>query len=278
MHFPNIKRKQEQGVAVFLVMICLAVVLGITAAGYMLLISSQHRLVSQSMNWNTALALAEAGVEEGLSQLNVGYGTNYIGSAMTNWTYTGSSFGPVTRTLTNGSYSAIIKFNGSTPTIICTGYAAVSYNLPSVKRIIQVDTTNYSPYMAAMTARFGVTFSGSGMTTDSYDSADTNHSINGMYNAATRLATGDVASMYGPVQLQNAQIHGKLKIGATAAWDIGNGFVGDLAWSTPGQIQAGWFQNDLNATFKDVDPPSSLPWCRLTSARIPIYSAAAITT
>jgi hypothetical protein len=258
MHFPFIKRKQEQGMAAFLVMICLAVVLGITAAGYMLLISSQHRLVSQSMNWNTALALAEAGIEEGLSQLNVAYGTNYVGSAMTNWTYTGSSFGPVTRTLTNGSYSAVIMFNGgSAPSIICTGYAAVSYNLPSVKRVIQVDTTNYSPYMAAMTARYGVTFSGSGMATDSYDSADPAHSTNGMYNAATRLATGDVASMYGPVAIQNATIRGKLKLGPTAAWDIGNGYVGDLAWSTVGQVQPGYFANDLNATFKDVDVPFS---------------------
>jgi len=84
MQFRTSHSKSENSAMVFFVMVTISLVLGVIAAGYMLLIASQHRLVSQSMNWNTALALAEAGVEEGMAQVNVNFGTNFGGSATTN--------------------------------------------------------------------------------------------------------------------------------------------------------------------------------------------------
>jgi hypothetical protein len=251
-----VKSRPQHGAIVLLVMVSLSVILGLITTGYMLLITSQHRLVSQSMEWNTALTMAEAGIEEGLAQININYGTNYVGSAMTNWTYTGSSFGPVTRTLSNGSYSAVIMLGGGPcPSIIATGYAAQLYNLPPVKRVVQVTTTNWSPFQAAMTVQYNFDSKGSGITLDSYDSSDPNHSTNGMYDASTRMAGGDIASLWGPVTIQGATVYGKLRIGPLASYSIGNGSVGDLTWNTPGAIEAGWFENDFNATFRDVDPP-----------------------
>lgn len=244
---------------VFFVMITMSLVLGVIAAGYMLLIASQHRLVSQSMNWNTALALAEAGVEEGMAQVNINFGTNFGGSAATNWSFnsTDQCYGPVTRTFTNGSYSAIIKLNGagSAPSIIATGYAASLYNLPRARRIVCVDIANYSPWIGAMNTRLGTTTKGSGMMIDSFDSTDPLHSSGGMYNPATHLAGGDIASIGGSVDLQNCQVYGKLRLGVNATWSLGNGWVGDLTWSTVGQIQPGWLESDFNSLWKDVLPP-----------------------
>src|SRR5215467_8632066 len=129
------KRKQESG-SVLLVVLCIAIVLGIVAMGYMYLVSTQHRLVARSQSWNTALNVAEAGIEDGMAQLNVSFGTNYSPSALTNWTLSGGIYGPRSNTIPMGSYSAIIITTNPFPTIIATGYTAVPFTDRAVKRVI----------------------------------------------------------------------------------------------------------------------------------------------
>src|SRR6266404_3120936 len=65
-------------------------ILGLTLASYLLWVGTQNVLVTESHAWNAALANAEAGIEEGMAQVNVFYGnvlnvTNYYLSAQTNW-------------------------------------------------------------------------------------------------------------------------------------------------------------------------------------------------
>src|SRR5258708_32061551 len=85
----------------------LVAILGLTLASYLTWISTQNVLVMESHAWNAALANAEAGIEEGMAQINVSYGnvltsTNYYPSAQTNWgPLTAGVFGPRTNTLSS---------------------------------------------------------------------------------------------------------------------------------------------------------------------------------
>ncbi len=241
-----------------LVIIALSFVLVITIMGYMYLISSQHKLVARSMAWNTALAMAEAGIEDGLAQINVNFGTNYSSSAYTNWTFSNGAYGPKTQTLSGGSYSAIIiSTNQIWPTIIATGFAAVPYRSDPVQRVVEVETTNRPAFMTAMAVQQNIDFKGNNILIDSYDSTDPSHSTNGLYDAANPLATGDVCSQNGFINVQNATVRGKLETGPGGSYAIGNGTVGDLNWNVKGGIEPGYLKNDFNMLFRDVDPPFS---------------------
>jgi len=253
---------RAESASVLVIVLCIGMLLGIGATSYMIMVSTQHKLSNQSLAWNTALTLAEAGIEDGLAQINVTFGTNFHSSANTNWGYASGVYGPRSQTLSNGSYSVIVVAGTPSPTIISTGYASAPYTLKPVKRVVKVTTTNTPPWVLAMAVQRNIDTKGNNITFDSYNSTDPSHSTNGLYDAATRMAGGDICSVGGLVNIQNANIYGKLKTGPGGSYAIGaNGSVGDLNWNTPGQIQPGWYQNDFNMLFRDVDPPftSGLP-------------------
>jgi hypothetical protein len=255
MEINSIKRQRENGSVLFITLI-LAVILGSTLGGYLYWVHTQNLLVAQSQAWNWSLALAEAGIEEGMAQVNVAFGTNYLPSVQTNWTGpSGVLYGPRTSTFTNGSYGVVIDTSGPFPTITSTGYATVPFIGRQIARTVQVTTTSSSAFGNALTVRSNLTTKGSNLTVDSYDSSDPNHSTNGMYNLATRKAGGDVNSVGGLINVQNADIYGKLRTGPTGSYNIGNGSVGDLSWNVKGAIEPGWYANDFNADLKDVTPP-----------------------
>ncbi len=249
------KAAKAQG-SVLLIALAVLFIIGLGLASHLILVQSQHGSVAQSQAWNAALALAEAGIEEGMAQINFRFGTNYLASAQTNWSLSGGIYGPRTSGMTNGSYGAIIIPGAPGPTIIATGYTVVPFISQPVQRVVQVTTTNQPAFGVGIAVQLDITTKGNNLAVDSYDSSDTYHSTNGIYDPATRKAGGDIASLGGFVNVQNASIYGKLLTGATGSYSLGaNGSVGDLNWNVPGQIEPGWYRNDFNAEFKDVDAP-----------------------
>src|SRR5437899_2935842 len=117
------KARNAEG-SVLLITLAVLFIIGLGLGSYLALVSSQHRLMAESQAWNTALTMAEAGIEEGMAQVNVNFGTNYLSSAQTNWGLAGGIYGPKTSTMTNGSYSVIIIPAAPGPAIIATGYSA----------------------------------------------------------------------------------------------------------------------------------------------------------
>ena len=111
-------------------------------------------------------------------------------------------------------------------------------------------------FPGAVVARTNIDFfSGNGITIDSYDSGDPNHSTNGLYDPATRMANGDMASLYGIINVGNGHIYGHLYTGPNGSDQIGpNGTVGDLNWPGPG-VEPGYYYNDFNSCLPDVQPP-----------------------
>jgi hypothetical protein len=111
----------------------LAVILGMTLSSYLLYVRSQTVLTTQSHAWNSALSIAEAGVEEAMAHINTKFGVNN-NLAANGWGGSpGGPYGPVTRILssssgTNGSFRAKIVRDVATgfPIIYSTGYTCSS--------------------------------------------------------------------------------------------------------------------------------------------------------
>jgi len=251
--------RSNESASVLVLCLILAVVLGITLGSYLALVRTQTVLGAESQAWNSALTLAEAGIEDGLAQINISYGailtpTNYLDSITANW---GASAGGVyarSNVLNGGSYSVSVFPTNPGPTITATGYTKVAIVGRPIARIVQVTTAPLPTFANGMAALLGVTTKGNKLTVDSYDSADPLHSTNGMYDASTRKANGDVANVVGNVNIQNANIYGHVKLGPTATYTINNGSVGDLNWVGPG-IQPDHLANDFNMAPGDVLAP-----------------------
>jgi len=64
--------------SVLLVTLCTAWVIGIALVSYLTLIANQNRTTYHSQSWSACIPVAEAGIEEALTQLNFnnGEGTN----------------------------------------------------------------------------------------------------------------------------------------------------------------------------------------------------------
>src|SRR5207248_6096617 len=95
-----------------------------------------------------------------------------------------------------------------------------------------------------------VTDSGNGLATDSFDSANASLSTNGHYDAAKASTNGNVASLYGTVDLGGHTINGSVFLGPTATF--GGGTV------------TGTVHNDLNVDFPQVVMPAGVgSWINL---------------
>jgi len=242
-------QSRHNGSALIIGLIICAI-MGLTLSSYLLLVRFQRTNSTRSQAWNHALDIAEAGVEEALSQINpalpgpaaVDLSANGWGSAH------GGIYGPMNRTLSLGSYS--VCYSAGTPlTIYSTGYVTIPALSATIQRVVQVVTTNFPLYSAAIVSINTIDLNGNGIYTDSFNSTDPAHSDNGFYPSAypSRIeANGDVASIHGVANIGNASISGDLLLGPSAAWDIKNN----------GEV-TGSVQHDFNSSFPPVALPST---------------------
>ena len=63
---------------VLLVTLLICVILGTLIGSYLSLIQNQHLSVARAQAWNSALVVAEAGIEEAMAHLNSGVTTNNL--------------------------------------------------------------------------------------------------------------------------------------------------------------------------------------------------------
>lgn len=259
----NLKLSQQRKVqgSVLIIALITALILGTASASFMALIRWQNRSVARSQAWNSSLALAEAGVEEALAQLNPAallFTTN-IDRGANGWTYSGSTYQCPTRQLHAGSYGAAIT-SDLLPVIYATGYVTIPTLSVTVARKVRVETTLGSIFRGVMAARIDVDFKGNKVWTDSFDSMDPSASTGGLYDPAKRRDHGDIASTGGILNVQNANVMGTLYTGPEGGYTVGTqGSVGDLGWVLGGSLglQSGHYKNDFNEDFPEVLPPYS---------------------
>ena len=214
---------------------------------YLNLMRAQNVAVARSQAWNAAMAAAEAGVEEALAHLNPGAAALEVNRSANGWgdpDLVAGFYGPQTRTLVAGSQYSV-KFTSYTPlTITSTGSVTVAAIPATLTRVVQVVATSVPLFTTALAAKYNITMSGNTVYTDSFDSGNPAWSTNGQYVLNRASTNGDVASLYGFVNVGNADIHGDLYLGTNGSYGINNN----------GSI-SGKIYKDFNVDFPDVVMP-----------------------
>ncbi len=238
---------------VLIVTICITAIIGLALAGYLTLASNQNQLTMHSQVWNSAMPVAEAGIEEALTHLSRNYITNMESSG---WVLSGGQY-VKSNSIGDGNYQVTIS--QSLPyTIVSTGYAPMPGSSTYVSRSVQVTTQNQNAFTGALILQGTVNQNGNNVTTDSYDPRDPKKSTNGAYDPAKAGDKGDVTCANGMFNVGNANIWGHALTGPGVTPSTGpNGAIGSVAWNQAGMsgIQPGWVQNDFNVSFPDVQAP-----------------------
>ena len=234
-----VQKSSDQGSALVITM-TLGVILLVIVGSYLRLLGTQKNLVLRSESWNASLTMAEAGVEEALTQLNSG-ATNLSANG---WGGSGSVFGPVARSLEGGSYSVIISNSSAlTPVIYATGSATVPVSGDRIARNLKISVLKQVFSNVPLGAKKNIDMNGNGAVVDSYDSGNPLLSTGGVFDPNKLSTNGNVVSMGGVVNIGNHIIKGNLYLGPTAT------YLGSAANVT------GTIYHDANIDFPDVTLP-----------------------
>jgi hypothetical protein len=242
-------RPSEAG-SVLTITLFITVMFGLFLGSYLSLARHQNALVARSQVWNAAMGLAEAGVEEALAQLNPGAPPPVIDRAANGWGGpSGGIYGPVKRTLPTGSYSVLLTADAF-PIIYATGYVTIPSLSATLSRVVRVTTTNAPLFSAGLVGIYGINFNGNGVGSDSFNSARTNLSTGGQYDPLKTSTNGDVASVFGIVNVGNGDVKGNVYLGPNATNEL----------SKNGTITGG-VSNDFNVEFERVVlPQGTVSW------------------
>src|SRR5262245_19429381 len=247
---------------VLVVSLCVSGVLGFVLAGYLTLVGWQNHATIRSLAWNTAIPIAEAGIEEALTQVNAN-GTNLV--ANNNWTLVDAKY--IQKGLSIGSDRYLAGFfNSYPPVLVAEGFTRLPLGTGTnmVSRTVVVRTALASLFAKGMVARESIDLKGNNVAADSFDSTDPNYSTDGKYDELKNKDNATIATNSNIFNVGNADIKGKIATGPYGVPNVGpNGSVGDNAWVNGGNngIQPGAWTADMNASFMDIEPPftSALP-------------------
>lgn len=249
-------RRAENGHVIMIILVAM-VLIGITLGSYLNLVSNQNLSVMRSQAWNSAIAVAEGGIEEAMAHLN----SNTTNRTRDGWTIEGTNV-VKERTIGNSKYRVLVSKDLEPPVITSEGYVQIPMKTNYLKpRTVRVTTTNDALFAKGMVAKGAIDLSGNNIMTDSFDSSDPNYSTSGKYDPAKNKDGGDVAtnsSVIDSLNVWNANILGTASTGPGGNVKLGqNGAVGSKAWHAAGKkgIEPGWSKDDMNVYFPDVKRP-----------------------
>jgi hypothetical protein len=243
----KIQKSQEAGSALLAVMMLGGIVL-LALASYLSLASQENRTVKRSLCWNAALPMAEAGIEDALSQLK---------RNTTNFAADGWNTNHVKHRLlgTDGYYSVIFSGRpGGTVTITSTGSVHFVDNT-YISRTVRVLALTSKDFKFPGLVASSIFLSGD-LQADSYDSSDPLASTGGFYDPAK---AGDEALIATPgtgyALGGNSHIKGYVATGPGGSVAIsGSASVGDKNYKSKG-IQSGHFTNNFTMSLPSVVAP-----------------------
>jgi Tfp pilus assembly protein PilX len=191
----KIQSSQHQKGNVLLIALATTSIMGLTLASYLTLTSSQNVNTSRGQSWNLAIPVAEAGLEEALTQLYYNGVTNLTAN---NWTYSGGQY-TKQRSLDGTNYYNVQISANANPTIISQGFVRLPMGTNQISRRVQVTTVADAMFARGMLAKGQIDLNGNNIATDSFDSIDPAYSTGGQYDPAKIKDSGDVATNSGPV-------------------------------------------------------------------------------
>jgi hypothetical protein len=239
-------------VIIMALIVCLLV--GIVLLGVISLSSNEGQMTGRSQSWNGAIPAAEAGIEEAFTHLRY-CPTN---RASNGWTLVGTNY-TKRRTIGSAWYEVGISTNYD-PVIVALGGTRAPGQTNYILRTVRVMATNDPMFSAAIEAIDGIDFSGAGVIINSYDSRDTNYSnADGSYNTTRFKDKGRVVCHYGPFEMGNAKIYGRVETGEESALTMGpGGVVGSILYhlNVGRGIEPGWHTSTTSSEFSNIEAPS----------------------
>jgi hypothetical protein len=240
---------------VIILTLIVCILLGLVLVSVISLGTNEGQLTARSQSWNGAIPVAEAGIEEAFTHLKY-CPTN---RASNGWVLDGDQY-TKTRTIGSSRYEVSISTNYD-PTIIARGGIRAPFQTNYIVRTVRVMATNEPMFSAAIEATDGIFFKGQGVTINSYDSGDPRYyGPDGKYNPAIFNDKGRVICHYGPFEMENAKIYGRVETTEESALTIGpNGVVGDLLWHLNNKgIKEGWHTSTTSSEFSSVEDPGGV--------------------
>lgn len=194
--------QRQRGNTLFLTLIfCLAI--GLVLAGTLKLIGGRYRMTVRSSDWNEAIPVLEAGVEEAMTHMRDD--SSPTANGWTASTLSGQTVYQKQRTFVDGSYfyTTIYSPSSNAPYVISQGYVRSPFKANQyITRTVRVALTNPpNVFTKAIATTGNITFNGTHPMVDSYDSAIggydavTNHT--GMGNIATDSTNASAISLGG---------------------------------------------------------------------------------
>ena len=271
----KLSRKLHQAATALLVVMVLGGILCLSVIYYLSLIQQQNTLSFRSQAWNIAIAVSEAGIEEGLQAVNSGAYDTWNQSGTRYWRknvlpegnyyfVTNDLTTPNAPVITSRAYIQLPVLVANAPSTFFATVGATTADPGVITRAVRV-TCGRNPtslFTAAMVAKHAIDLRGNGVLTDSFDSSNPAKSTNGKYDGSKYKGDfGDVATNDGIiVGVGNANIYGKLHTGPYGGYDLGpNGGVGTHYWQAAngGGMQPDYFLQDANFTFPDTTLPNT---------------------
>lgn len=261
-----IANKAVRGTALMVVMVIMPILIGLVVAAF-ILVRQGATISSRSQAWNFAIPVAEGGIEDALTHLNIHGLTNL---ACDGWQRLGTStlyyrqanLGSSVYLATISNFVAGLPAN--VPVIESRGYTRFGGSQSqALVRGIRVNTSQKLP-MRGLITRGQVEIQDTKI--DSFNSTDPLHSTNGVYNSATRLPNAFVGTnsrVSGDLHIhQTAQIVGAVATGASRVFTAESpAVVGDAAFvaniANAGRVQSGALSTGLNVPFPNVSAPST---------------------
>src|SRR5579863_2492104 len=115
----KILKRVKQAASALLTALIICSIFSLFVVYYLSLIEQQNLLNTRSQTWNMAIAITEAGVEEGLEHLN----DNTANLALAPWSYIGGSTYYRSNTLPDGnSYTVFITNSSPNPVVVARAY------------------------------------------------------------------------------------------------------------------------------------------------------------
>jgi hypothetical protein len=245
-------------------------ILSLLLLSYLSLVDGANALTVRSLTWNSALPIAEAGIEEAATAIESVPAQNTAGGLQTNgWVLLGNT---LTKSgwLNDAYYSVGIAgantaalVGPKNPPIICsTGYVQVPVRGGYIGRIVRVTTRFNSPWPYALLAKNSIAMNGNPVV-DSYDSENPALSTGGAYDPKKHGDQAHVACnswIQGCISMGNAQIYGYVGTSLGGSTTVGSvGAVGTTLYvdnkANRGTIQSGHSENNLDESFPDVTVP-----------------------
>ncbi|MBA3849745.1 MAG: hypothetical protein C0502_07085 [Opitutus sp.] len=240
-------------------MLLLAAVVAVIASHLFLRGLQEQRLATRSYCQSAALNLAEAGIEEAMWALNNGWV-----DATRGWAAAGDGTGAMVRSVTaglalaQGSGEIHLRIDApasNTPVVVALGRVLLPGQAAVFKQL-RVALERRTTWANAIVAKGTVTFNGSNVSIDAYDSAV------GPWNATTnrldRATVATTATSNGGLSVNNADIYGAVATGGgqPVVGPSGSILGATSASGLPDNIDPSRVRTDFSSNIPDAVAPA----------------------